>query len=48
MALILDSGTVHLPPPGLGSRTASPPSAAKIVVSAPPTGSHGHGGAATP
>ena len=44
MALILDSGTVQLPPLAPGSRPAAPPTAAKIIV-APPA-SHTHGKAA--
>jgi hypothetical protein len=40
MALILDSGTVQLPPLGPGARSAAPPTAAKVIVSPPATVGH--------
>ncbi len=38
MALLLDSGTVHLPPIGSGARSASPPPERVVVSSPAPTG----------
>ncbi|MGZ4372528.1 MAG: hypothetical protein ACXVRQ_10070, partial [Gaiellaceae bacterium] len=46
MALLLDSGTTHLP--SIGTRSGSPPPPEKIVVSAPATSHATHHRAVVP